>query len=85
VSNRPWVTTGETCELVIALAMVGRHDDAARLFEWVQHLRAPDGNYWTGATFPDGTLWPREQTTWNAGAVLLAWDVLRGGPTSELF
>ena len=85
VAERPWVTTGETCELVIALASIGRHDDALRLFEWVQHLRAPDGNYWTGATFPDGTLWPREQTTWNAGAVLLAWDVLRGGPTTFLF
>ena len=85
VSDRPWVTTGETCELVIALASIGRLDDAARLFEWVQHLRSPDGNYWTGATFPDGTRWPNEQTTWNAGAVLLAWDVLQGGPTARLF
>ena len=85
VADRPWVTTGETCELVIALAMIGRFDDAARLFDWVHHLRSEDGNYWTGATFPDGTVWPHEQTTWNAGAVLLAWDVLQAGPTATLF
>jgi MMP endo-(1,4)-3-O-methyl-alpha-D-mannosidase len=85
VADRPWVTTGETCELVIALASMGRTEEAQELFEWVQHLRAGDGSYWTGATFPDGTLWPREQTTWNAGAVILAWDTLRGGPTAELF
>lgn len=85
VSDKPWVTTGETCELVLALASLGRDDEACALLEWVQHLRRQDGSYWTGATFPDGTVWPREATTWNAGAVILAWDALRGGPTAELF
>jgi hypothetical protein len=85
VSDRPWVTTGETCELVLALATIGERDEAERIFGWVHRLRALDGNYWTGATFPDATIWPREQTTWNAGAVVLTWDMLRGGPTASLF
>lgn len=72
VADRPWVTTGESAELALALARQGRRDDAAAILESVQHLRDDDGNYWTGATFPDGTVWPREKTTWNAGAVLLA-------------
>lgn len=72
VADRPWVTTGETAELALALARAGRPDDAATMLEWVQHLRDADGSYWTGATFPAGTVWPREKTTWSAAAVLLA-------------
>lgn len=85
VIERPWVTTGETCELVIACAIAGLRDQAEALFDWVHHLAADDGGYWTGATFPDGTVWPREKTTWSAGAVLLAADCLHGGPTLSLF
>jgi hypothetical protein len=85
VADRPWVTTGETCELVIALALVGERDAATRILDTVRRLRTDDGNYWTGATFPDGTVWPHEQTTWNAGAVVLARDVLSDGPTRALF
>jgi hypothetical protein len=85
VSDRPWVTTGETCELVIACALAGLRDEAEALFDWVHHLSDQHGGYWTGATFPDGRFWPVEKTTWNAGAVLLASDCLRGGPTMSLF
>jgi hypothetical protein len=60
-------------------------DEAEALFEWVHHLADSDGGYWTGATFPDGTVWPVEKTTWSAGAVLLAADCLQGGPTLSLF
>jgi hypothetical protein len=85
VADRPWVTTGETCELVIALALAGEKDVGRELLDTLHRLRTDDGNYWTGATFPGGTLWPREQTTWNAGAVVLALDVLDDGPTRTLF
>jgi hypothetical protein len=85
VIERPWVTTGETCELVIACLIAGMPDEAEALFEWVHHLADADGGYWTGATFPDGIVWPVEKTTWNAGAVLLAADCLHGGPTLSLF
>jgi hypothetical protein len=86
VVDRPWVTAGETCELVIALDGIGMTDEARRLFTWIQHLRDDDGGYWTGATYPDGTVWPVEKPTWNSAAVVLAADVLSGtGPTAEVF
>jgi hypothetical protein len=85
VADRPWVTAGETCELVMALVSIGETDEAERILTWMHRLRAPDGNYWTGATFPEGTIWPREQTAWNAGAMILAWDALNAGPTAALF
>lgn len=86
VADRPWVTVAETCELAMALALVGRHSEARQLLEWSQFLRRDDGAYWTGATVPDLTVWPREATTWSAGAVLLASAALsEGSPTAELF
>jgi hypothetical protein len=92
VSDRPWVTAAETCELVMALDAIGAHVEAHRLFEWVQFLRADGGGYWTGANFDgerfheDGELFPVEQPTWNSAAVVLAANALSGsGPTAGLF
>jgi hypothetical protein len=78
VNDRPWVTAGETCELALACEAVGLRDEAAALFDWVQHLRDEDGLYWTGANYPSGERWPDEKTTWSAGAALLAYDALHG-------
>ncbi|MDP9068711.1 MAG: prenyltransferase [Actinomycetota bacterium] len=83
VSDRPWVTAGETAELVLALWVAGLHVEANMLLEWVQHLREDDGAYWIGATFPDGTVWPRQKPTWGSGAVVLAADALAGGITAR--
>jgi hypothetical protein len=86
VNDRPWVTTGETCELVIACDVIGLDEQAANLFERIQHLRDADGLYWTGANYPGGERWPDEKTTWSAGSVLLAAAVLEGDePTRGLF
>jgi hypothetical protein len=86
VSDRPWVTGAETCELVLALCALGEHERAAQLFTDVQHLRHEDGSYWTGYVYPDDAMWPVERTTWTAGAVLLAAAVLHGEPvTTEVF
>jgi hypothetical protein len=92
VSDRPWVTAAETCELVMALDAIGAHAEAHKLFEWVQFLRADGGGYWTGANFEhagfhrDGELYPPEQPTWNSAAVVLAANALGGsGPTAGLF
>lgn len=82
VADRPWVTSGETAELVIALHRAGMEAEARLLLAWVQHLRADDGAYWIGATFPDGTVWPRQKPTWGSGSVVLAADVLDGGVTA---
>ncbi|HEU4423653.1 MAG TPA: prenyltransferase [Pilimelia sp.] len=80
VSDRPWVTGAETCELVLALCAMGEHDRAADLFAAVQRLRHDDGSYWTGYVYPDDAMWPVERTTWTAGAVLLAAAALAGDP-----
>lgn len=76
VDDRPWITSAETAELAMALMMCGLEDAARDVFGWVQYLRAEDGSYWTGATFPDGRHFPNERSTWSAAATLLADDVL---------
>ncbi|MDO9377733.1 MAG: prenyltransferase [Nocardioidaceae bacterium] len=86
VSTNPWVTGAETCELVLALVVVGRDDDARRVLADVQHLREDDGSYWTGLVFSDGKRWPVERTTWTAATVVLAADALsRTTPAHGLF
>jgi hypothetical protein len=77
--DREWITTGETCELVLACLRLGMDDEAAGLFRGVQHLRdEADGLYWTGANQPSGRVYPYEKTTWSAGSVLLAAAALGG-------
>ena len=86
VSDRPWVTGAETCELALALAAAGQPDAAIEQVAAMQHLRHDDGSYWTGFVFADDARWPVERTTWTAAAVVLAADALSGAtPASELF
>jgi len=92
VSDQPWVTAAETCELVMALDAIGLHDRAREVFSWVQFLRHDDGSYWTGMNFSDerfdelGDYYTPEHPTWNSAAVVLAANALGGtGPTSGLF
>jgi len=76
VSDEPWVTVAESCELVMALLAAGEGLRAAQLFSWLHQFRDDDGAYWTGYVYPDDALWPEERPTWTAGAVLLAADAL---------
>lgn len=76
VSDRPWVTVAETCELVLALDSVGDLRRARELFDSVQHLRDEDGGFWTGYVWPEDAIWPEERSTWTAAAVVLAADAL---------
>jgi hypothetical protein len=86
VSDRPWVTGAETCELALALAAAGQPDAAIEQVAAMQHLRHDDGSYWTGFVFADDARWPVERTTWTAAAVVLAADALSGATAaSELF
>ena len=87
VSDRPWVTTAETSECVLALDAAGMREDARRLFRWVQALRHTDGSYWTGCVYPQGVHFPGgERSTYSAGAVVLAAHALdAGGPAGGLF
>lgn len=82
----PWVTGGETCELVLALEAMGRHGEALTVFDDIQHLRELDGSYWTGLVYDQDLRWPEELSTWTAGTVILAWDALtRATPAATIF
>jgi hypothetical protein len=86
VSDRPWVTGAETCELALALAAADQRDAAIEQVAAMQHLRHDDGSYWTGLVYADDARWPVERTTWTAAAVVLAADALSGAtPAAGLF
>jgi len=76
VSDQPWVTVAESCELTLALLSIGEYSSAAKIFSWLHILRDSDGAYWCGMTFPDNEIWPVEKPAWTAAAVLLAADAL---------
>ncbi|MGK5640872.1 prenyltransferase [Streptomyces sp. URMC 126] len=78
VLPNPWVTGGESCELALALWVMGESDRAVEILRWIQHLRADNGMYWTGYVFEDDAVWPEELTTWTAGSLLLAVAALGG-------
>jgi hypothetical protein len=88
VSDEPWVTAAETCELAMALDAIGQRDQALELFAQIQFLRAAEGGYWTGWQFQNERHYPNEQSSYTAAAVVLAADVLgrRGSsPAAEIF
>lgn len=89
VDTNPWVTGAETCELAMALDVIGDPASTRRALQLVvdmQHLREEDGRYWTGWVYDDPSRpsdgeprdvhWPVEHTTYTAAAVLLAVDAL---------
>ncbi|HET9969603.1 MAG TPA: prenyltransferase [Streptosporangiaceae bacterium] len=78
VSGSDWVTAAETCELVMALDACGMRAQALEVFASVQHMREPDGSYWTGWQFVNQAPFPRERSTWTSAAVVLAADALAG-------
>ena len=86
VDHKPWVTGAETCELVMALDVVGEHDRALKIFGDLQHTRHLGGLYWTGYGFDEAVFWPHEQTTYTSASVILAADALsRTTPGSGVF
>ncbi|WP_405987633.1 prenyltransferase [Streptomyces sp. NBC_00872] len=79
VVPNPWVTGGESCELALALWVMGESDRALEVLQSIQHLRAEGGMYWTGYVFEGNrAVWPEELTTWTAGSLLLAVAALGG-------
>ncbi|WP_235174668.1 prenyltransferase [Tomitella biformata] len=86
VDHQPWVTGAETCELSLALTAIGDTRRARELLAAMQHLRDPDGAYWTGLVFTDGKRWPVEKSSWTSAVMLLAADALSGATAgSALF
>jgi hypothetical protein len=76
VSDQPWVTGAETCELVLTLDANGDRRRAVELFGAIQHLRDDDGAYWTGWQFANQAYFPNERSSWTAAAMILAADAL---------
>jgi len=86
VSNEPWITVAESCELIIALLRAGMNSRAIKLFNWLHKNRDKDGAYWTGYQKELKIFWPEEKPTWTAGVLLLAADaLLKLTPASNLF
>ncbi len=86
VSDQPWVTVAESCELVMALLAAGDHARAVEVYSWLHQWRTKDGSYWTGYQMVEDLLWPDERPTWTAGAILLAADALtEHTPAARLF
>jgi len=86
VSDNPWVTIAESCELILALSASGNDQKANILFRWICDRTFEDNTYWCGFTFPDMVVWPEEKITWTNAAVLMAADALFTlSPASQLF
>jgi len=86
VSDRPWVTIAETCELVLALSAMGSHRIAEIVFNWLNDRKYEDGTYWCGFTFPDMVVWPDDKISWTNGVAIMAADALyQLSPASMLF
>jgi len=86
VSDEPWITVAESCELVIALLGARMNSRAIKLFNWLHKNRDKDGAYWTGYQKELKIFWPKEKPTWTAGVLLLAADaLLKLTPASNLF
>ncbi|WDP90400.1 MAG: phenyltransferase domain-containing protein [Desulfobacter sp.] len=86
VSDQPWVTIAETCELVLALHGMGRKQKAGIVFSWIQNRVFEDNTFWCGYTFPDMVIWPEEKISWTNAVVLMAADALYGlTPAGRLF
>jgi hypothetical protein len=78
VSDQPWVTVAETCELVLSLDACGQRERAAEIFGCVARLRHDDGSYWTGWQYANSAHYPAERSGWTSAAVVLAADALAG-------
>jgi len=78
VSDEPWVTVAETCELVLALDACGQRGRAREVFATVGRLRHDDGSYWTGWQYVNQAHFPAERSGWTSAAVILAADALAG-------
>ncbi len=87
VSDKAWVTAAETAECAIALASMGRGEEAARLLECTDQHRREDGTYLTGIVYPQLSTFPvEERSSYTAAAVVLASDALfKLSPAAQLF
>ncbi|MGB9111395.1 MAG: prenyltransferase/squalene oxidase repeat-containing protein [Acidimicrobiales bacterium] len=85
-SDGSWVTAAESGECAVACARAGFDRIARRILECAEALRDEDGAFRTGVVHPDRSEFPDgERTTYSAAAMILAADVLAGGPSARVF
>ena len=73
VSEEPWVTVAESCELILALNKIDEKKTALEIFENISRLiDQKDKLFWTGYVYKDDKFWPIEKPSWTAAAVVLA-------------
>ena len=73
VSEEPWVTVAESCELILALNKIDEKKTALKIFENISKLiDQKDKLFWTGYVYKDDKFWPIEKPSWTAAAVVLA-------------
>lgn len=86
VSDEPWITVAETCEYTLALMAAGKHEQAKKVHLGLIRWQDGDGGFWTGYNFKTKTIWPKEKTSWTAGAFIIAADAIyKMTPASDLF
>ncbi|WP_370980177.1 prenyltransferase [Agaribacterium sp. ZY112] len=86
VSDEPWMTVAESCELVIALVAAGRTQEAEAMFGDLLKWQDTDGGFWTGYQYANQNIWPLEKPSWTAAAIILAADALwQLSPAHTLF
>jgi GH15 family glucan-1,4-alpha-glucosidase len=86
VSDEPWITVAESCELCLALIASGQKGKAQELLHLLLRWQDVDGGFWTGYSTRDEVIWPEEKTSWTAAAFLLATDALENiTPAASLF
>ncbi|MCP4603063.1 MAG: phenyltransferase domain-containing protein [Proteobacteria bacterium] len=86
VSDAPWLTVGETSEVILTLGAIGDYKTAEMILSWIEDKRYDDGCFWTGVTYPDCEIYTTERTAWTSAGVLLAMDILYNlTPASGLF
>lgn len=84
VSDRPWITTAETCECAMAYICAGDHERARDLLSWLGALREDDGSYFTGLVIPQNATFPdQERSTYSSAAVILVADALAGASAAS--
>ncbi len=77
VSDRPWVTTAETCECAMAYLAAEQPERALELFKSILEYRDASGRLLTGMVYPENVAFPdNEHSTYSAAAVILAADAL---------
>jgi MMP endo-(1,4)-3-O-methyl-alpha-D-mannosidase len=64
----------ETCELIVALALIGEHKKARMLLDWTLKLRDDKPGFCRGIKFPEKVACPpdEERATWTSAALILA-------------